>query len=125
MLYNKWVLNVAALADPTRQRIIEILAGGELSSGQIADRFEISAPAISQHLKVLKQAHFVRARVEGQHRIYELDPAGLVELEHWLASIRQFWKSRLDQLECELRKAAGGTEKQNHRPRKKGSGHER
>jgi DNA-binding transcriptional ArsR family regulator len=117
MLHNSLVLHVAALADPTRQRIVEMLAAGELSSGQIADRFAISAPAISQHLKVLKQAHFVRARVEGQHRIYELDPAGFTELENWLGGVRQFWQSRLDRLESELRKK--------DRHGKKGSGHER
>src|SRR5438128_2343712 len=121
MLHNRLVLNVAALADPTRQRIIEMLAAGELASGQIADRFEISSPAISQHLKVLKQANFVRARVEGQHRIYELNPAGFAELENWLESFRQFWRSRLDRLEYELRKTAGGTRKRNQRRSKKGS----
>ena len=95
-----------------------MLAAGDLSSGQIADRFAISAPAISQHLKVLKQARFVRARVEGQHRIYELDPAGFTELENWLGDVRQFWRSRLDRLESELRK-------KDRRHGRKGSGHER
>lgn len=106
---------MAALADPTRQQIVEMLAERELSSGEIAQRFEISAPAISQHLNVLKQAQFVRCRVEGQRRIYQLDPAGFAELEKWLMRIQQFWRGRLDRLESQLRAA----------PKKKRIRHER
>jgi DNA-binding transcriptional ArsR family regulator len=102
-----------------------MLAGGELSSGEIADQFKISAPAISQHLKVLKQAHLVQARVDRQHRIYQLDPAGFTELENWLGNVTQFWRSRLNRLESQLRKAAGADEKRPPRRRKKGPGHER
>lgn len=68
-------LSLPALADPTRRRIIELLASGERASGEIAERFAISAPAVSQHLKTLKQAGLVRSRVEAQRRIYELDPS--------------------------------------------------
>jgi DNA-binding transcriptional ArsR family regulator len=125
MFHNSRVLSAAALADPTRQRIIELLADSELSSGEIADRFEISAPAISQHLKVLKQAHFVRVRVEGQRRIYELETGGFAELENWLGRVRQFWQGRLDRLEHQLRDTAGGSERKTERRRKKGFGHER
>ena len=73
--------SLAALADPNRRRIVEMLAGQELSAGEIGSGFEISAPAVSQHLKVLKEANIVRVRVEGQRRIYALDPAGFTELE--------------------------------------------
>lgn len=83
---------MAVLADPTRQRIVEMLSTGELSSGEIANRFQITAPAISQHLNVLKQAHFVRSRVEGHRRIYALDPTGFAQLESWLVKIRRFWR---------------------------------
>ena len=98
------MLILSALADPTRRRIVELLAAGELRSGEIAGRFQISAPAISQHLKVLKQARLVRVRVEAQHRLYQLDPAGFTELDQWLHGIRHFWHGRLDALQRELRK---------------------
>jgi DNA-binding transcriptional ArsR family regulator len=98
--------SLAALADPTRRRIVEILAQGQLPAGDIAKRFDMSPPAVSQHLSTLKRAHLVRARVEAQRRIYELDPAGFAELEQWLGGIKQFWHGRLDALERELRAAA-------------------
>lgn len=98
--------SLAALADPTRRRIVEILAQGRLPAGDIAKRFDMSPPAVSQHLKTLKRAHLVRARVEAQRRIYELDPAGFTELEQWLGGIKQFWHGRLDALERQLRTAA-------------------
>ncbi len=93
-----------ALADPTRRRIVEMLAGGQLAAGEIAGRFEVSSPAISQHLKVLRQAHLVKVRAEAQRRIYELDPKGLDELQAWVARVRTFWTGRLDELERQLRK---------------------
>ena len=95
--------SLAALADPTRRRIVETLAGGALSSGEIASRFSISAPAISQHLKTLRLARLVRVRAEAQRRIYELDPAGVDEMSAWIAQIRRFWSTRLDALETQLR----------------------
>jgi DNA-binding transcriptional ArsR family regulator len=97
--------SLAALADPTRRRIVEILAEGQLRAGDIAKRFDMSPPAVSQHLNALKRAHLVRARVEAQRRIYELDPAGFTELEQWLGGIKQFWHGRLDALERQLRAA--------------------
>ncbi|MCE9651317.1 MAG: metalloregulator ArsR/SmtB family transcription factor [Parvibaculum sp.] len=96
----------AALADPTRRRIVEMLGAGELSAGDIARRFDVSAPAISQHLKALKAARLVRVRVDAQRRIYTLDPEGLSAIDTWLASVRRFWNPRLDALERELVKAA-------------------
>jgi DNA-binding transcriptional ArsR family regulator len=94
---------LAALADPTRQRIVEMLAGRELSAGAIADRFDVSAPAISQHLKVLKDAKLVRMRVDAQRRMYQLDPAGFQEMEEWLSRVRRFWGGKLDALERVLK----------------------
>ena len=84
-----------ALAEPTRRRIIELLAEGELSAGEIAARFAVSPPAISQHLRVLRAAALVRVRAEAQRRIYELDPDSFAALEQWLAQIRQSWRGRL------------------------------
>src|ERR1700730_13934687 len=69
--------SLAALADPTRRRIVEMLAEGRLRAGDIAKRFDMSPPAVSQHLSTLKRAHLVLARVEAQRRIYELDPRRL------------------------------------------------
>ena len=94
----------SALADPTRQRIVEMLADGALCAGDIAGRFELSPPAISQHLKALRQAKLVKVRAEAQKRIYELDPQGLMELSDWVARIQAFWTPRLDALEHALRK---------------------
>jgi DNA-binding transcriptional ArsR family regulator len=93
---------LTALADPTRQRIVEMLARGPMSSGEIARRFAISAPAVSQHLKTLRKAHLVRVRSVAQKRIYELDRAGVDELAVWVAKIRSFWSAKLDALEEEL-----------------------
>lgn len=93
-----------ALADPTRRTIVELLAGGELDAGEIATRFSISRPAVSRHLRVLRELGLVRARAEAQRRIYSLEPAPLAELDAWLAHYRGFWENRLDALETELRR---------------------
>ena len=92
-----------ALADPTRRRILELLAGDERSAGELASQFAISRPAVSRHLRVLREHGLVRARGEAQRRLYSLDPAPLAELDAWLARYRRFWADRLDELEQELR----------------------
>jgi DNA-binding transcriptional ArsR family regulator len=96
--------SLTALADPTRQRIVEMLAAGAMSSGDIARHFEMTAPAVSQHLKTLRNARLVRVRAEAQKRIYELDPTGVSELTAWITRIHSFWSVKLDALEQELRK---------------------
>ncbi len=93
-----------ALADPTRQRIVEMLATGALSSGEIAGRFKLSPPAISQHLKTLKTAKLVTVRTDRQKRIYSLDPEGVGEVSDWVARITAFWNPKLDALEAALKK---------------------
>ncbi len=95
---------LTALADPTRQRIVQMLASGALSSGDIASRFLLTAPAISQHLKTLREAKLVKVRAEAQRRIYELDQDGVAELADWVNDLRKFWAVKLDALEVELRK---------------------
>lgn len=95
--------SLSALADPTRRRIVELLAAGDRTSGELAEEFDISAPAISQHLNVLRAAGLVTTRVAGQSRIQSLNPAGLDELDAWLHHTREFWSHRLDALERELR----------------------
>jgi len=88
-----------ALADPTRRQIIESLAAGETSFGELADQFEMSRPAVSQHLKVLRDAGIVTARAQAQRRIYRLNDDSLDELDAWLGRVREFWSQRLDRLE--------------------------
>lgn len=100
------MIALQALADPTRQRIVEMLATGALSSGDIASRFKMTAPAVSQHLKTLRDARLVTVRAEAQKRIYQLDPQGVAELSEWVDGIRAFWNPRLDALEAALKKAA-------------------
>jgi DNA-binding transcriptional ArsR family regulator len=89
----------AALADPTRRQIIEALAMGESAFGELADRFEMSRPAVSQHLKILKNAGLVSSRPDAQRRIYRLTDGSLDEVEAWLGKVRNFWSERLDRLE--------------------------
>jgi DNA-binding transcriptional ArsR family regulator len=93
-----------ALADPTRRTIVELLADGELEAGQIAMRFPISRPAVSRHLRVLRELGLVRVRGEAQRRVYSLDPGPLAELDAWLGRYRGFWENRLDALDTELRR---------------------
>jgi DNA-binding transcriptional ArsR family regulator len=93
-----------ALADPTRRTIVELLAEQELSAGQLAARFETSRPAISRHLRVLREQGLVQARAEGRRRLYSLDPEPLAELDEWLSRYRKFWTNRLDALGVELQR---------------------
>ena len=89
----------AALADPTRRHIIELLATREQTFGELAERFEMSRPAVSQHLKVLRDADIVASRPDAQRRVYRLNNNALDELETWVKSVRRFWSSSLDELE--------------------------
>jgi len=77
----------AALADPTRRRVLEQLREGPRSVGELAERLPISQPAVSQHLKVLREAGLVAQRPEGSRRIYSLRPEGLAELRRWVDSM--------------------------------------
>ncbi len=95
--------SLLALADPTRRRIVELLAVRERTAGELVQEFDLSAPAISQHLNVLREAGLVVTRAEGQSRIQSLDPAGFDDLEAWLQKTRSLWSRRLDALERELR----------------------
>lgn len=92
-----------ALSDPTRQRIVEMLAAGAMCSGEIAGHFKLSPPAISQHLKTLKEARLVSVRTDKQRRIYMLDPQGVAEVADWVERIRAFWNPRLDALDAALK----------------------
>ncbi|MGB6686681.1 MAG: metalloregulator ArsR/SmtB family transcription factor, partial [Terracidiphilus sp.] len=94
-----------ALADPHRRRIIELLAQGRRSAGDIAARFPISAPAVSQHLKTLRKTRLVHVEIRGQQRIYALAPDGFREIDEWLGRHVRFWNSRLDRLESAIAQA--------------------
>ena len=95
--------SLLAIADPTRRRIVELLAVRDRTAGELVKEFDMSAPAISQHLNVLREAGLVTTRADGQSRIQTLDPAGLDDLEDWLQKTRSIWSRRLDALERELR----------------------
>ena len=95
--------SLAAIADPTRRRIVELLAKRDHTAGELVAEFEMSAPAISQHLNVLREAGLVTTRVEGQSRVQTLNPAGLDDIGVWLERTRHFWSQRLDALERELK----------------------
>jgi DNA-binding transcriptional ArsR family regulator len=102
MCYAWPVEALAALADPTRRELVALLAGGEIPAGELADRFPVSRPAISRHLRVLREAGLVRARTDGRRRLYALDPRPLRELDDWLEPYRDLWARRLDALDTEI-----------------------
>jgi DNA-binding transcriptional ArsR family regulator len=88
----------AALADLTRRRLLEELAGGERSVSELMADLDISQAAVSQHLKVLRDAGVVDVRADGRRRLYRLRPEGLTELRDWLLELDRFWRSRVDAL---------------------------
>ena len=94
------------LGDPVRRRILELLADGELTSGAITAvvqaEFGISQPAVSQHLKVLRDSGFATVRPQGTRRLYAVDSTPLQEIDAWLDHFRRFWNQRLDSLATEL-----------------------
>ena len=92
----------AVLAEPNRRRILDELRQGERSVGELVDRLALSQPAVSKHLRVLKDANLVTSRVDAQRRRYRLRPAPLTEVDEWLAPYRRFWADHLDALEAYL-----------------------
>jgi DNA-binding transcriptional ArsR family regulator len=93
-----------AIADPTRRRILELLKNGEVAAGDLCGEFTISRPAVSRHLRVLREVGLVQSRVDGQRRVYALDARPLAELDAWLEPYRRFWAQRLDALDTEIRR---------------------
>jgi DNA-binding transcriptional ArsR family regulator len=89
----------AALADPTRRAVFERLADGPRAVSELADGLPVSRPAVSQHLKVLKEAGLVTDRPEGARRVYQIDPAGLGQIRAWLD---RFWDAALDAFKAEV-----------------------
>lgn len=98
------MLAFTALAEPTRFRIVEMLAtNGRMPVGEIGKQFSASAPAISQHLKVLKEANLVQVEINAQQRIYSLNPSGIMEIEQWISKMRTDWEQSFDRLEQYLK----------------------
>lgn len=91
-----------ALAEPNRRRILDVLRDGERPAGDLVAALAISQPGVSKHLRVLRESGLVRARVDGQRRLYSLEAASLSEIDAWLAPYRRFWADRLDALERHL-----------------------
>lgn len=100
---------LAALADPTRRRVFEQLRKGPRSVGAIAQTVPVSRPAVSQHLKVLKEAGLVADRPEGTRRVYYLDPKGLAAIRRWLD---QFWDDALSAFAAEVERENEANEKE-------------
>lgn len=98
------------LGDPVRRRILELCADAEQPAGAVSDviqeEFCISQPAVSRHLRILRETGFATVRVEGPRRLYAVNPVPLQEVDRWLARFRRFWSQRLDALDTEL--ARGG-----------------
>ncbi|MEU8193074.1 metalloregulator ArsR/SmtB family transcription factor [Microbispora amethystogenes] len=112
-----------ALGDPVRRRILELLSEGEQTSGAVTAavraEFGISQPAVSQHLRVLRESGLTSVRAEGTRRLYAVETAPLREIDAWLDRFRGFWQQRLDALDTELargkrerrlRQGPGGTD---------------
>jgi DNA-binding transcriptional ArsR family regulator len=97
-----YISALAALADPTRRAVFEALRGGPRAVGAIAAGVPVSRPAVSQHLKALKQAGLVRDRAEGTRRVYYIDPDGLGPLRRWLD---EFWTEALDAFKREVERS--------------------
>ena len=92
-----------ALADPTRRKIIELLArNGELSATDICDQFHVTHAAISQHLKILREADLVRMEKRAQQRIYRINPETMLEMEEWARQMTELWNQHFDALDTLL-----------------------
>ncbi|QEU83309.1 ArsR family transcriptional regulator [Streptomyces subrutilus] len=111
------------LGDPVRRRILELLAPGEQASGEVSavirEEFGISQPAVSQHLRVLRESGFTSVRAEGTRRLYAVESGPLREVDAWLERFRGFWEQRLDALGTELARG-----KRERRRREEASGDE-
>jgi len=93
----------AAIAQPTRRSILEMLAtNGQLPASDIAGRFSLSPPAISQHLKILREARLVRMHKHRQQRIYQINPEAVQQVEAWARGVEDLWKDRFGRLEALL-----------------------
>jgi DNA-binding transcriptional ArsR family regulator len=105
------------IAEPNRRAILSLLAASDRSVGELEARLRLPQPAVSKHLRVLRDAGFVEASVDGQRRVYRLTPDPLREIDEWLAPFREFWSKHVDALERHLDRIARST---SPKPKKKG-----
>jgi DNA-binding transcriptional ArsR family regulator len=98
-------MSFAALAEPTRRTILDLLRDEERPVGDLVDRLELSQPAVSKHLRVLREAGLVDVRVDAQRRLYRVRPEPLAEIDAWLEPYRQLWSRSLDALGRHLEEA--------------------
>jgi DNA-binding transcriptional ArsR family regulator len=99
-MYYEGMDMFSALAEPHRRSILEMLASdGQLSATAIARKFQVSPPAISQHLKILREARLVRMEKHAQQRLYQINPEAMHELEHWARRMAEHYDRRFDRLE--------------------------
>ena len=116
VLHNESVHAFDILGDPVRRRILELLSGGEATAGQVAEvvcaEFGISQPAVSQHLRVLREAGFAVVRPEGTRRIYGLQAEALHEVDVWLSPFRRYWEPKLAALDTEIARGKRARRKQ-------------
>lgn len=97
-----WMSAYAALAEPHRREILDLLRDGERPAGDLVRRLQLSQPGVSKHLRVLREAGLVDVRAEGRRRLYSLRAEPLAEVNQWLEPYRAFWSNRLDALERHL-----------------------
>jgi DNA-binding transcriptional ArsR family regulator len=90
------------VAEPTRRRILDLLRERARPVGELVKLLGLSQPGVSKHLRLLREAGLVQVRRDGQHRLYQLDPKPLAELDDWLEPYRELWEERLDRLERHL-----------------------
>ena len=116
MTYSNCVATTfEVLAEPSRRRILDMLRDEERSVGELVERLDLSQPAVSKHLRVLREAGLVTVRVDAQRRCYKLRLEPLRELDDWLAPYRRMWSDHLDKLEQHLDTMAGESRSQTDR----------
>jgi DNA-binding transcriptional ArsR family regulator len=93
---------IEVLAEPNRRRILELLRDGERPVGELVERMQLTQPAVSKHLRVLKEAGLVAVRADAQRRLYRVRPEPLADLDAWLEPYRKLWSKSLDRLEQHL-----------------------
>lgn len=99
---------LSALAEPRRRRVVEILARrGELTASEISGEFEVTPQAISQHLRVLREANVLQMEKRAQRRLYTINPRSIDQVQQWAASMGRLWSRRLDRLDRALKETDG------------------
>jgi len=112
--------NFAVLAEPNRRAMLNLLATSERSVGDLERELQMPQPAVSKHLRVLREAGFVESRVDAQRRVYRLLPEPLMELDSWLDPFRRYWSAHVDALERHLDRLERRPKRSNRRTSTKG-----